>query len=200
MTSATPKKVSEIVDAISPELAERAAVQDAENAFVERGFGLLGEHRFFGAGVPESLGGLGAGHGRRRPSHVGIAESARDRALELVRSRARDPEVPLLVGEMDNHLISARQALKGLVDNAAEYDFAPTLERAAQALTCKTLAAKASIATVDKAMELVGGRSFFRKTGLERLMRDVRGAPFHPLPEKRQQVFTGRIALGMDPV
>jgi hypothetical protein len=36
--------------------------------------------------------------------------------------------------------------------------------------------------------------------GLERLVRDLHAAPFHPLTPKRQQRFTGRLALGLDPV
>jgi acyl-CoA dehydrogenase len=31
-------------------------------------------------------------------------------------------------------------------------------------------------------------------------LRDVHGAQFHPLPEKRQQLFTGRLAMGLEPV
>ena len=34
----------------------------------------------------------------------------------------------------------------------------------------------------------------------ERLLRDVHGAQFHPLTEKRQQLFTGRIAMGLEPI
>jgi hypothetical protein len=34
----------------------------------------------------------------------------------------------------------------------------------------------------------------------ERLLRDVHGAQFHPLPEKRQHLFTGKLALGQDPI
>jgi acyl-CoA dehydrogenase len=34
----------------------------------------------------------------------------------------------------------------------------------------------------------------------ERLYRDVRASAFHPLPEKRQQFITGRVALGHDPL
>ena len=34
----------------------------------------------------------------------------------------------------------------------------------------------------------------------QRLVRDVHGVQFHPLPEKRQQLFTGRMALGLDPI
>jgi alkylation response protein AidB-like acyl-CoA dehydrogenase len=55
----------------------------------------------------------------------------------------------------------------------------------------KTLVANACLAAVNKAVEAVGGRSFFRKMELERLFRDVQAGPFHPLPEKTQHYFTG---------
>src|SRR3546814_19600880 len=48
--------------------------------------------------------------------------------------------------------------------------------------------------------DLTGGAGIYRKLGLERLLRDVHGVQFHPLPEKRQLLFTGRVALGLDPV
>ena len=34
----------------------------------------------------------------------------------------------------------------------------------------------------------------------ERIVRDVRAMHYHPLPFRRQQVFSGRMALGFDPV
>ena len=52
----------------------------------------------------------------------------------------------------------------------------------------------------ETAFAAVGGSAFFRSVGLERLLRDVHGAQFHPLQEKRQHLFTGRVALGLDPV
>jgi alkylation response protein AidB-like acyl-CoA dehydrogenase len=64
----------------------------------------------------------------------------------------------------------------------------------------KTIAARAAIATVEKAMEVVGGSSFYRNVGLERLWRDVQGGLYHPLHEQRQHLFTGRMALGLDPI
>jgi acyl-CoA dehydrogenase len=67
-------------------------------------------------------------------------------------------------------------------------------------LTRKTIAANAVIATAEKAMEVAGGAGMFRKLGIERLLRDAHGAQFHPLPEKRQQLFTGRLAMGLDPI
>ena len=35
---------------------------------------------------------------------------------------------------------------------------------------------------------------------LKRLLRDAYASQFHPLPERKQQEFTGRLQLGMDPV
>jgi alkylation response protein AidB-like acyl-CoA dehydrogenase len=49
-------------------------------------------------------------------------------------------------------------------------------------------------------VEVVGGSAYFRKLGLERLLRDIHGAPFHPLPEKKQLEFSGRVALGLSPI
>ncbi len=54
--------------------------------------------------------------------------------------------------------------------------------------------------TVAKAIEATGGSAYFRSNDLERLMRDVRAGDFHPLPEVRQHQFSGRIAMGLDPV
>jgi alkylation response protein AidB-like acyl-CoA dehydrogenase len=76
----------------------------------------------------------------------------------------------------------------------------PTVPTANAVLIRKTVAANACIQTVEKAFEAVGGGAFFRSLGLERLLRDVHGAQFHPLQEKRQHLFTGRVALGLDPV
>ena len=53
---------------------------------------------------------------------------------------------------------------------------------------------------VQLAVEAAGGAGFYRKARLERLLRDVHAAQFHPLPTKRQQRFTGRMALSLDPV
>jgi alkylation response protein AidB-like acyl-CoA dehydrogenase len=131
--------------------------------------------------------------------YLGVAESARDRALELARNTKR-PEMPILVGEMENALTAARIAWEHLIQNAAGYDFVPEPERANRALIAKTLMTNALLEVVDKAMEVAGGAAYFRRTGIERFLRDVRGAPNHPLPEKRQQLLTGRLALGLDPL
>jgi alkylation response protein AidB-like acyl-CoA dehydrogenase len=91
-------------------------------------------------------------------------------------------------------------ALREMVEIAANDDFAPTEQTASAILMCKTIAVKLTMQAVKKVLEVVGGTGFFRALGWERLLRDVHGAQFHPLPEKRQLLFTGRLVLGLDPV
>ena len=132
--------------------------------------------------------------------YVGIA----DRAMELARGAARAhadvPHIPYLAGEAEVELAATRLAWRAMIDAANEYDFVPALDTANAQLLRKTLCARAAVATVDKAMELAGGRGYFRGFGLERLLRDVRAAAYHPLPDKRQHAFSGRLALGRDPI
>ena len=46
-------------------------------------------------------------------------------------------------------------------------------------------------------MEAVGGASFYRSAGLERLFRDIQGARFHRPQERTQLRFSGRFAFGL---
>ncbi|MGH3932222.1 MAG: acyl-CoA dehydrogenase family protein [Pseudonocardiaceae bacterium] len=135
--------------------------------------------------------------------YAGVAEAASDLALGIARKksgRGLDPHLPYLLGEMNNTLVTARLAVQSMVDLCDNYAFEPTVQTANAVLIRKTVAANACIQTVEKAFEVVGGGAFFRTVGLERLLRDVHGSQFHPLQEKRQHVFTGRVALGLDPV
>jgi alkylation response protein AidB-like acyl-CoA dehydrogenase len=132
--------------------------------------------------------------------YVGVAEAAAAIAREQARKRSDDPVAPYLVGEMQNHLATAQMAVDAMVDIANDWQFEPTIETASAILTRKTIAANACIATAEKALEAAGGAAFFRKLGLEQRLRDTHAGQFHPLPEKRQQLFTGRLSMGLDPV
>lgn len=132
--------------------------------------------------------------------YVGLAEAAAAIAKKEAARRKDDPAVHYLLGEMENSLTVAQMALEGMIANANDCDFEVSMERANAALVRKTIAAKAVRATADKALEAAGGSAYFRKVGLERLVRDSFAAQFHPLPEKKQQLFTGRLALGLDPI
>ena len=128
--------------------------------------------------------------------YVGVAERARDLALREAARKAKDPNVQMLVGEMDNELATARMALRQMIDAAATDSM--SVETTNAVLVGRALAGRAAIRTVEKAMEVVGGASFFRGLGLERLFRDVQGARYHPLQEKPQLLYSGRLALGLD--
>ena len=117
-----------------------------------------------------------------------------------MQSSREKPETPYLVGEMENLLATAQLACDDMVRLANDFDFQPSEELSSTVLIRKTITAKHVIAAVEKALEATGGSGYFRKTGIERLLRDVHASQFHPMPEKRQQLFTGRLALGLEAV
>ena len=133
-------------------------------------------------------------------AYVGLAEEAAEIARRAATPRGADPVVQGLVGEMENALTTARLALDDMIERADDHRFEPTLELANAMLVRKTLATRAAAETTRKAIEAVGGAGYFRSLGLERRLRDALAGDFHPLPERRQQRFTGRVALGRDPV
>jgi alkylation response protein AidB-like acyl-CoA dehydrogenase len=129
-------------------------------------------------------------------AYLGVAEAARNLALNLAARRKNDPLVPLLVGEMENQLVTAQIAHTSMLDLVTREKPGPATTSAA--LCRRTILATAAVRTVEKAMEVGGGAGFYRETGLERLFRDVQGARYHPLPEKLQTRLTGRVLLGLD--
>jgi alkylation response protein AidB-like acyl-CoA dehydrogenase len=132
--------------------------------------------------------------------YVGAAEAAADVARSHARRHPASEHLPYLVGEMENALAVARMAHREMVTNAAEYDFTPDVERASRGLVSKTIVVNAIQTVVAKAVEIAGGAAYFRRHPLERLWRDVQAAQFHPLPEKKQLLFTGRVAMGLSPI
>jgi alkylation response protein AidB-like acyl-CoA dehydrogenase len=131
--------------------------------------------------------------------YVGVAEAACDIALPQAAKKKDDPLVQELVGEMDTELLSAQNALQSMIELAGT-DYEPNLYNSSLTYQRKTLAGRGAVRAVEKAMEIVGGSSFFRSLGLERCFRDVQGVRFHPFQERRQYLFSGRVALGLDPV
>ena len=132
--------------------------------------------------------------------YVGVAEAAAEIAIKQAARRENDPAAPFFLGELTNILTTAQMGADDMVRIANDYEFAPTIETANAILVRKTIVANAVIATAEKAVEISGGAGFYRRFRLEQLLRDVHAAQFHPLQEKRQQHFTGRLALGLDPI
>ena len=129
-------------------------------------------------------------------AYLGVAEGARAKALQIARGKTGDEQLPYLVGEMENAFASTAMAVDQLIHNAETA--MPGPETTNRAVVARTLAGQAAIRTVERAMEVAGGASFYRRVGLERAFRDIQGARFHPLQEKAQWRYTGRLALGLD--
>lgn len=129
-------------------------------------------------------------------AYVGVAGGARDKALEVARRRPADEGLVQLVGEMENAFFAAEGALERMIRLAETAQPGP--ETTSRAMIGRTLVAEAAIRTVERAMEVAGGAAFHRDLGIERAFRDVQGARFHPLQQKPQLRYTGRLALGLD--
>lgn len=128
-------------------------------------------------------------------AYVGVAEGARARALEIARDKPKTHALTIAAGRLENAFMQAEMSLDRMIAIAETEASGP--ERTSRAAIAHTLTAQAAIETVERAMELVGGMSFYRDLGLERAFRDVQGARFHPLQEVPQLELTGRMALGM---
>jgi acyl-CoA dehydrogenase len=132
-------------------------------------------------------------------AYVGIADAAVERAVAAAKGRA-EPHRQQLLGEMLNAHTTAADVVDAMFRDADDLRFANTDAFAARALSRKTVACDALIATVRLAIEATGGAGYTRSSDLERLYRDVHGCLFHPLPRARQTTFSGRVALGLSPV
>lgn len=132
-------------------------------------------------------------------AYLGIADRAVTLAVDAARNAGASQRAAI-VGTMRNHHAVAEDAVDAMVRAADDLRFSSEDRAADLALTRKTIAAEAVIATVRAALEVVGGRGFAREHELSRILRDVHGVGFHPLPASRQVELTGRIALGLDPV
>jgi alkylation response protein AidB-like acyl-CoA dehydrogenase len=132
--------------------------------------------------------------------YVGAAERIAELARNTAKQKSLDSLQLLTLGELENQLTLVHLAWQGMIDITNDYDVAPSLDGANRMLIRKTLASNAALAVANKAVELSGGNALFRATGIERLFRDLQGTPFHPLPEKKQLTFTGRVAAGLSPV
>src|SRR5688572_16765373 len=149
-------------------------------------------HQFFNVAVPLIFPLIAS-------AYVGVAETAREIALAQAAKRRDDSITQSLIGEMDTELLVARETLADMV-GLASTEYTPDIANADLTFKRKTITARAVVRVGHLAMEVAGGGSFFRALGLERCIRDIQGIRFHPLHEARQYQFSGRVALGLDPV
>ena len=136
--------------------------------------------------------------------YTGVAASAKDFAEEYARDRVRKPyshpighfpAIQFLIAEMEVAIETSRALVQQI---AQELDQPATSAREfARALTAKYVASQNAVAVVDKAMSVTGGSGFLRRSPLERLYRDVRGAKVHPPQHYDALEIIGKAALGI---
>ncbi|UBF25089.1 acyl-CoA/acyl-ACP dehydrogenase [Kovacikia minuta CCNUW1] len=128
--------------------------------------------------------------------YVGVAEAARDRAIQQANHRRHDDHLQYLVGGLENELTAAKLALQHMLTTAATNQ--PGFNTTNQVMIGRTLAAQSVLKVADLAMEIAGGKAFYRSFELERLFRDAQAARYHPLQEGPQRRLTGQLALGCE--
>ena len=131
-------------------------------------------------------------------AYLGVAETARDIAVAQAQKKKDDPITRALVGEMDTELQIAQDAWAAMTQ-VAQNGHAPSPATSDIVFKRKTAISRSVTRVAYLAMEVAGGGSFFRSQQLERCFRDVQGIRFHPLHERRQYEFSGRVAFGMEP-
>ena len=131
-------------------------------------------------------------------AYVGVAETAADIALGFAKKRAADTITQDTIGEMRTQLLLAQETLDRMIAAGANHE--PSVALSDLTYQRKTVAANAALRAVELAMEAASGAGFFRAAGLERYFRDIQGVRYHPWQERKQYRFSGKIALGLDPV
>jgi alkylation response protein AidB-like acyl-CoA dehydrogenase len=133
--------------------------------------------------------------------YLGIADRAREAAYQAIGSGSnslhRDQALTdAMVGELEiAHLIAASSFEYGVARVAEVVD---PIEAIAVAIAMKEASTNASASVVDRASQLAGGRSFHRRSILERLVRDMRAARYHPpsAPVAQQMIGVAQRKLG----
>jgi acyl-CoA dehydrogenase len=125
--------------------------------------------------------------------YLGVAESAREIAVDIAKGK---PHCDVsLAGRMDTELRGAQIAHRWMLETVNRN--APSAETVNEVMIGRTLVARHAINTVEFALELAGGASFYRKNGLERHFRDIQAARFHPLQAGPQARYAGAMAFGL---
>lgn len=125
--------------------------------------------------------------------YTGVAEAACD--LAIAAARRKGTTSVELVGELQTEWTATRIAHDSMVAFAETAQ--PGETTTGEIFTHRSLVARSALRTVELALEVAGGASYFREQGLERLFRDIQGARFHPLRAVDQRKLAGRLALGL---
>jgi acyl-CoA dehydrogenase len=125
-------------------------------------------------------------------AYIGIAQKAYEIAVSKAKKNPKPKaHLPYQLGELYNEITLSETLWKDMVHIANDLDFEPLDEHSNGILARKTMVSKSVIEVVNMAIAIVGGGSFYKKSRLERIARDIQASKFHPLQEKDQQLLVG---------
>ncbi len=139
--------------------------------------------------------------------YLGIAQAARDHALNWARERTQLPfDRPVshypgnqfLAAEMEVGLRAARAMLlqtTGALNEPSLRANPPLMD----VLACQHFVTETAVGVVDKAMRIAGGAAISRSGPLEQMYRDVRAGVIHPLAGYDTLGVMGKLAFGIAP-
>jgi alkylation response protein AidB-like acyl-CoA dehydrogenase len=128
--------------------------------------------------------------------YLGIAEEARAEAYKAlgtgINSTFRNEALTdVMIGQMEADFMTAVAVRDQIVGHMDSQGVDP-MAVAPQATLCKQIVIDRSNDVVERAVQIAGGRAFYRKSPLERLARDVRAGRFHPLTDPSSYQFVGQ--------
>jgi len=127
--------------------------------------------------------------------YAGVADGIRDAALKLAARKGADAVQVIRVGELETAHAAMDLVHEAIVEAGA--DGAPDAGRTNRVMILRNLLGKAALEVGERAMACAGGAGFYRSAGVEQRFRDLQAARFHPLPDGAQQLYAGRMALGL---
>lgn len=133
-------------------------------------------------------------------AYLGVVDGIVDATLDSLATSARterreDPLVQRAVGHLATRVRIAEWALTGALATVGD-DPQPSMDTVAAVMAAKAEVIAAGDAAAEVATEVVGGSTYRRGSAIERGIRDLRAARFHPLTADRALLHAGRIALG----
>jgi alkylation response protein AidB-like acyl-CoA dehydrogenase len=126
-------------------------------------------------------------------TYLGVAEGL----VELVVGSGRvGASAARQVGLLDAHLRTARWALDGVLAELGD-DPEPTVDAFVAIQQMKRTVTLACQEVAVVAGELAGGGAYARRGPVDRMVRDLRAAPYHPYPPEVTLVHAGQHRLGL---
>jgi alkylation response protein AidB-like acyl-CoA dehydrogenase len=138
--------------------------------------------------------------------YVGLAQAARDWAINWVRGRSQIPFDRPMSHYPGNQFIAAEMEIGARAARAMLVQTAGALtELSVRAeppmmdiIACHQFVMESALGVVDKAMRMVGGAGLFRSGPLEQMYRDARAAIIHqPFAGHEGLGWLGKLAFGI---